>query len=326
MDGWSTTLVLVGLYESLAGIRKTGPAVTAPATWRTALHAAGIRDEGRRSDYSRCAQFIRGRDTVPYLGVRVLAPPAMQPHLLAGLAFANRTDDLADGGDGPLAQARLADWLAQARRGVSDDSCPYPIVRAFVNSVTVRGLCPSWMRRFLDAAEREPAFAGFADETQFGQYVDRYTWPLLMCSAGLQYQGGPSDEAARIWRAYAEFAQRLDFLNDLRADLADGRLCLPADALTLHTVNRSDLEQGRDTRNVRALLRDMCARARIVLKEARAVLQVCDPGQVVAARSLLVLQERQLEDINRSGARILQRPVGFHPPTMVRAMLAALRT
>lgn len=316
----------MGLYESLAVIRKTGPAVTALATWRTALDAAGIHEEGQRSDYSRCAQFIRDRDTVPYLGVRVLAPPGMQPHLLAGLAFANRTDDLADAGNSELAQTRLADWLAQARRGVSDESCPYPIVRAFVNSVTVRRLCPSWMRRLLDAAELEPDFAGFADEAEFGQYVDRYTWPLLMCSAGLQYQGGPSDEAARIWRGYAEFAQRLDFLNDLRADLADGRLCLPADALTLHGVERSDLEQGRDTRNVRALLQDMCARARTVLNEARAVLRVCDPGQLVAARSLLVLQERQLEDIHRSTARVLHRPVGFHPPTMVRAMLAALRT
>ncbi|MFG2059591.1 squalene/phytoene synthase family protein [Micromonospora sp. NPDC048930] len=317
----------MGLYESLASIRKTGrAAATTLTTWPTALDAAGIHEEGQRSDYSRSAQFIRDRDTVPYLGVRVLAPPAMQPHLLAGLAFANRTDDLADAGNSELARARLADWLAQSRRGVSDDSCPYPIVRAFVNSVTVRGLDPSWMRTFLDAAEQEPDFAGFADEADFGQYVDRYTWPLLMCSAGLQYQGGPSDEAARIWRAYAEFAQRLDILNDLRADLTDGRLCLPADALTLHSVDRADLEQGRDTRNVRALLQDMCTRTRTVLKEARTVLEVCDPGQLIATRLLLLLQERQLEDINRSGPRILRRPVGFHPPTMVRAMLGTLRT
>ncbi|MGC1215710.1 MAG: hypothetical protein WA890_31190 [Micromonospora sp.] len=53
---------------------------------------------------------------------------------------------------------------------------------------------------------------------------------------------------------------------------------------------------------------------------------MCDPGQFVAARSLLVLQERQLEDFNRSGPRILRRPVGFHPLTMVRAMLGTLRT
>jgi 15-cis-phytoene synthase len=296
------------------------------ATWRTALDAAGIGGERRRLDYTRCAQFIRDRDTGPYIGARVLGPLAMQPHLLAGLAFANRTDDLADGGNNVLAQGRRADWLAQARRGVSDDSCPYPILRAYVNSVTVRGLCPSWMLRLLDAAELEPDFAGFASEAEFGQYVDRYTWPLLMCSAGLQYLGGPSDEVARTWRAYAEFAQRLDFLNDLRADLADGRLCLPADALTLHGVTRSDLEQNRDSTNVRALLRDMCVRARTALKEARAVLEVCDPGQLVAARSLLVLQERQLDDIQRSGARILQRPVGFHRLTMVRTMLSALRT
>jgi phytoene synthase len=295
------------------------------ATWRTALDAAGIVGGRQRLDYTRCAQFVRNRDTGPYFGARVLSPPAMQPHLLAGLAFANRTDDLADGGNTVLAQARLGDWLAQARRRVSDNSCPYPILRAYLNSVTVRGLCPSWMLRLLNAAELEPDFAGFANEAEFGQYVDRYTWPLLMCSAGLQYQGGPSDEVARTWRAYAEFAQRLDFLNDLRADLADGRLYLPADALTLHGVTRDDLEQSRDTANVRALLQDMCGRARTVLEEARAVLDVCDSGQLVAARSLLVLQERQLDDILHSRARILQRPVGFHRPTMVRTILNALR-
>jgi 15-cis-phytoene synthase len=300
--------------------------VTPLATWRTTLEAADIGDERLRLDYSRCARFIRERDIGPYVGVRVLAPPALQPHLLAGLAFANRTDDLADAGTSRDAQARRADWLTQARRGVSDDSCPYPIVRAFVNSMTVRGLCPSWMRRLLDAAELEPDFAGFADEAEFGQYVDRYTWPLLMCSAGLQYQDGLSDEAARTWRAYADFAQRLDFLNDLRADLEAGRLCLPADALTEHAVARSDLEQGRDTRDVRALLQDMCARAHTALKEARAVLEVCDPGQLVAARSLLALQERQLNDIRRSRTRILLRPVGFHRATMLRTMLGALLT
>ncbi|MGC1214315.1 MAG: squalene/phytoene synthase family protein [Micromonospora sp.] len=259
--------------------------MTLLASWRMALDAADISSERRRSDYSHCARFIRSRDTVPYLGVRVLAPPAMQPHLLAGLAFANRTDDLADRCGDDRALARLADWLAHARRQASDDSCPYPIVRAFVNSVTVRGLCPSWMRHLLDAAELEPDFAGFANEAEFSQYVDRYTWPLLMCSAGLQYEGGPSDEVAHVWRGYAEFAQRLDLLNDLRADLAEGRLCLPGDALTLHGVTRSDLEQGRDTRNVRALLQDMCGRARTALEEARAVLEVCDPSQLIAARS-----------------------------------------
>jgi phytoene synthase len=300
--------------------------MTALATWRTALDAADIRGERLRLDYTRCAQFIRERDTGPYVGVRLMAPPAMQPHLLAGLAFANRTDDLADAGNSGPAQARRADWLARARREAPDDSCPYPIVRAFMNSATVRGLCPSWTRRLLDAAELEPAFAGFADEAEFGQYVDRYTWPLLMCSAGLQYQGGPSDEAARTWRSYAEFAQRLDFLNDLRADLEAGRLCLPADALTEHAVARSDLEQGRDTPDVRALLQDMCARARAALKEARAVVDVCDPGQLTAARSLLALQERQLDDIRSSRARILHRPVGYHIPTMVRTMLAAVLT
>ncbi|MFE9650622.1 phytoene/squalene synthase family protein [Streptomyces sp. NPDC006365] len=296
------------------------------ATWRTALEAADIRGERLRQDYTQCARFIRDRDTGPYAGVRVLAPPALQPHLLAGLAFANRTDDLADGGNTELAQARRADWLAQARREVSDGSCPYPIVRAFVNSMTVRGLCPSWMRRLLDAAELEPDFTGFADEAEFGQYVDRYTWPLLMCSAGLQYRGGPDDAAARTWRAYAEFAQRLDFINDLRADLAAGRLCMPADALALHAVARSELEQGRDTANVRALLQDMCTRAHTALESARGVLEVCDPEQLVAARTLLTLQERQLNDIGSSRARILRRPVGFHVPTMVRIMLGALRT
>ncbi|MFG2026324.1 phytoene/squalene synthase family protein [Streptomyces sp. NPDC048825] len=298
--------------------------MTTLATWRTALEAADIGGEQLRLDYTRCAKFIRDRDTGPYVGVRVLAPLALQPHLLAGLAFANRTDDLADAGNSRLAQARRADWLAQARRGASDDSCPYPIVQAFVNSITVRGLCPSWMRRLLDAAELKPDFAGFADEAEFGQYVDRYTWPLLMCSAGLQYQGGPSDEAARTWRAYADFAQRLDFLNDLRADLEAGRLCLPADALTEHAVARSDLEQSRDTPDVRALLQDMCDRTHAALKEARGVLEVCDPGQLIAARSLLARQERQLNDIRSSRTRILHRPVGFHPATMLRTMLGAL--
>ncbi|MFC4463583.1 phytoene/squalene synthase family protein [Streptomyces xiangluensis] len=300
--------------------------MTTLATWRTALEAADIGGEHLRLDYTRCAKFIRDRDTGPYVGVRVLAPPALQPHLLAGLAFANRTDDLADAGNSRLAQARRADWLAQARRGVSDDSCPYPIVRAFVNSITVRGLCPSWMRRLLDAAELEPDFAGFADEAEFGQYVDRYTWPLLMCSAGLQYQSGPSEETARTWRAYADFAQRLDFLNDLRADLEAGRLCLPADALTEHAVARSDLEQGRDTPDVRALLQDMCDRTHTALKEARGVLEVCEPGQLIAARSLLALQERQLNDIRNSRTRVLHRPVGFHRATMLRTMLGALLT
>jgi hypothetical protein len=49
------------------------------ATWRTALDAAGIGGEQQRLDYTRCAQFIRDRDTGPYIGARLLGPPATGP-------------------------------------------------------------------------------------------------------------------------------------------------------------------------------------------------------------------------------------------------------
>ncbi|MFJ9753024.1 squalene/phytoene synthase family protein [Streptomyces chartreusis] len=138
--------------------------------------------------------------------------------------------------------------------------------------------------------------------------------------------GGIPDQAAAAWRHHAEAAQRIDFLADLAHDLQDGRLFLPADMLAQHDVTRQDLHWRENDEKVRALLTDLCARARASLNRAAAVIDVCPPSFATAARVILTLQHRQLDDIAAAGTDLLVRTIGYNPIAAAPAVMRALAT
>ncbi|GAA1408674.1 hypothetical protein GCM10009639_58650 [Kitasatospora putterlickiae] len=102
--------------------------------------------------------------------------------------------------------------------------------------------------------------------------MDGYSLPGFMVVAALL--GPPGDQSAyrAACRTFIDGSQRLDFVNDLAEDLADGRLTVPVRLLERHGVTRAELERADDRPAVRALLGELLDAADRALAEGRAVI------------------------------------------------------
>lgn len=289
-------------------------------SWRTTLTAAGISGTRLRQDHTHAARRVLRREPAPYLTLRLLAAPPLVPWLTTGLAFMNRVDDTAETGTRQERATALADLAAQVGTALETGQSPDPLLRAYAHAADARGLPAHWVTRFLrGAATAEAGFDGFATEEDFQHYLDAYAWPGLLVFTGLQYRGGPDAEQAAGWRRFVDAAQRVDFLADLAGDLREGRLCIPRARLAAHSVTRADLERGRDTPAVRALLADETARARTALDAGADILDLTEPGLRPVVATLRELMAHQLTAVERAGAAALRRDTGY-------GLLAPLRT
>ncbi|MBT2482666.1 squalene/phytoene synthase family protein [Streptomyces sp. ISL-94] len=293
-------------------------------SWRTTLTAAGISGTRLREDYTHAARRVLRREPAPYLALRLLAAPPLVPWLAAGLAFMNLVDDVAETGTPPQRAAALAALTEQVDAALTSGDSSDPVLRAYAHAVHSRALPPHWVSRFLEgAATAEAGFDGFATEEDFQAYLDAYAWPGVLVFTGLQYQGGPDPEQAAGWRRFVDAAQRVDFLADLAGDLADGRLCIPRDRLAEHSVTRADLEQGRDTPAVRALLADETRRARAALDATDGHLGLAAPGLRPVVATMLQLMAQQLTAVERAGTTAVRRDTGYGLVAPLRILLRA---
>ncbi|MFD6875563.1 MULTISPECIES: phytoene/squalene synthase family protein [unclassified Streptomyces] len=289
-------------------------------SWRTTLTGAGISAPRPRADYTHAARRVLRREPAPYLTLRLLAAPPLVPALVAGLAFMNRVDDVAENGGPAVRASGLAALTERTEAALATGDSPDPLLRAYAHAVRGRGLPVDRVTRFLEgAATAEATFDGFATERDFQDYLDAYAWPGVMVFTGLQYQGGPDEEQAMGWRRFVDAAQRVDFLADLAGDLADGRLCVPRDRLAEHGVTRADLEAARDTPAVRGLLAAECLRARTALRAAEGIVDLAEPGLRPVVTTMTELMGHQLTAVERAGTRALRKDVGY-------GLVAPLRT
>jgi phytoene synthase len=127
----------------------------------------------------------------------------------------------------------------------------------------------------------------------------------------LQYEGGGDAVFRARCRSFAEGLQRLDFLTDLTEDLGEGRLYLPQEDLDRFGVTRAALEQGQDGAAVGELVAFTCHRTRQALMGSRALLDSTAPSFRPLQRALLDLADHQLSRVERSGASITRRAVGY---------------
>ncbi|MER5862474.1 squalene/phytoene synthase family protein [Kitasatospora sp. NPDC002040] len=286
------------------------------------MTAAAVTGAGLRSDYTAAARRVLRREQAPYLALRLLAAPPLVPYLVSGLAFMNLVDDVAE--QHPDRLPELGERVAAALGGGRSAD---PVLRAYGHAVRTRGLPGEWVTRFLaGAATAEAGFSGFGTEQDYQRYLDAYSLPGLVVFSGLQYEGGPDREQAEGLRRFVDAAQRVDFLADLAGDLAAGRLCIPRERLAEFGVDRAELEQGRDTAGVRALLADQRGRARAALTAAADVSGLAAPGLRPVLRAMTELMAHQLAAVERAGPGALRRDVGYGVLAPLRILARARRS
>ncbi|WP_369275830.1 squalene/phytoene synthase family protein [Streptomyces sp. R11] len=257
--------------------------------------------------------------------MRLLFPPELQPHVLTACAFVGHTDDLCDNGPVHGRADALYQWADQTRDALETGRSRQPLLAAYICTLQARQMPHTWTHTFLQGIVHDLSFHGFPTETDYQAYVDRITWPALMTTVGLLHPGGPAEETSAYWRRFADACQRLDFLADLAEDLRAGKLCLPQEDLDRHDVTRADLELGRDSPQLRALIAHTCTRARASLTDASTVLfRISSPIHHPLLHTLLELQRHRLDAIERRGSSLPRRPVGYGVLRPARTLLHAL--
>ncbi|MFD8787006.1 phytoene/squalene synthase family protein [Kitasatospora sp. NPDC059599] len=255
--------------------------------WERALDAAGVHDPGLRADYGRQRQQVARYKREVTLAAGLLLPDRTVPHVIAAAAFMHRTDTLLD--SGPLAERRAASarWQRSVAESLAAGRTDDPELRPLLNSVAAHPALRDRALDFLAATDADLDFAGFATEEEYQDYVDGYSLPGFMVVAGLLGPDGDQAAFRAACRTYIDAAQRLDFVNDLAEDLAEGRLTIPEQTLREYGVTRADLEGGRDLPAVRALLGDLLDRADRTLAEGRAVVALVPAVHRPMVRCLL---------------------------------------
>ncbi|WP_433623655.1 squalene/phytoene synthase family protein [Nocardia sp. CA-120079] len=278
-------------------------------TWRRCLDAAGVRGDIARADYSAAERYVRRRNFVNWVPARVLAPPESQPHMAAAGALMRYTDDLCDTGPAAGRAQRFEEWVDHVGTALETGSSGLPLVRAYVHSVGLLDLSREWIDTYMAGTRVDLDFPGFAQEADYRRYVDTVVLPSSMVFFGsLMPRRVLEQSFTSTVRLISDASQRVDDLTDLFEDLRGGRLRLPVSDLDRHGVTRADLEQGRDTPGVRALLSATASSARASLVESERILGEIPPDYRPLIRFIIGLFHKRLDDVEARGAAVIRRP------------------
>ncbi|KQV11862.1 MULTISPECIES: squalene/phytoene synthase family protein [unclassified Kitasatospora] len=279
-------------------------------SWEPALDAAGVHDPGLRAQYGRQRHQVTEYKREMAAAAGLLLPYAMIPHVIAAAAFMHRTDTLQD--SGPLADRRTssARWEREVSKSLATGHSDNPELRPLLNSIVSHPVLRDRVADYLAAAATDLDFTGFDTEDDYQRYVDGYSLPAFMVVAALLGPDGDQSAYRSACRTFIDASQRLDFVNDLAEDLADGRLTIPVRTLEEHGVTRADLEQARPLPGVLTLLTDQLDQVDRTLADAEAVVDLVPAGHQPLLRCIIGIDKLTSTAARSAGTALLHHPAG----------------
>lgn len=228
--------------------------------------------------YARCLSDARTHyENFPVASVLISAQ--MRPHVAAVYAFARAADDFADEGDwSPDERLRLLSrWrerLAQASAGLGPGEAPGPGEPAHAQAIFV-ALGASIRTLGLPVALFEDLLSAFAQDVRVTRYD---TWDSLLdyCRRSanpvgrlvLRIGGYANPRLDEMSDAVCTALQLTNFWQDMKQDLARGRMYLPRDVQAASGADRSDLTHGL-TEAWRRAIQDVVERTRQLFDAGR---------------------------------------------------------
>ncbi|BCK53741.1 presqualene diphosphate synthase HpnD [Nocardia wallacei] len=214
----------------------------------------------RTEAYAECERITRTEAKNFYYGIRLL-PPDKRSALCALYALARRIDDI---GDGDLAPAAKTEALAGLRKQLDDPAGQDdPVLLAVADTARRYPVPLSAFGELIDGVQMDVDGVGYADFAELTTYC--------RCVAGavgrlcLSVFGTGADPRAPLFADQLGIAlQQTNILRDIREDLGNGRVYLPADELDRYGVRLElDATGALDDPDGRlaALIRDAAERA-----------------------------------------------------------------
>ena len=241
----------------------------------------------------------------------LLCPAALRPAIEAIYAFARTADDLADEGDASPAErletlsAYRADLAATA---AGRPASAWPQVFEALHAAIVRHQLPiELLDALLDAFIQDVTVHRYADRPALLDYCRRSANPVGRLLLHLYGVGG-SENLARS-DAICTALQLANFWQDLGVDTRRGRLYVPEADCRRHGVDPLELLAGKDSAAVHALVADVVAWARELMRFGAPLVHAVPGRAGWELRGVVQGGLRILEKVDRlDGATLLQRP------------------
>jgi phytoene synthase len=260
------------------------------------------------------------RDTSFYYSFLVL-PPRKRRAIIAVWDFCRAVDDAVDEApEGANVHERLSLWRDElaACYAPSGDGPDTPQGRALQPYIRDFNLPRRPFEDLIDGVEMDLAHARYQTFAELAGYCRRVASAVgLVCVEIFGYH----DASARAYAVDLGMALQLtNIIRDVSADLAQGRIYLPAEDMARFRVTGEDLRAGRMTPAVSSLMRFECERARFYYTKAAATLPPADRRNLLAAEIMGAIYFEILRRIEQSGYDVFTRRIRV--PRLYRAVTA----
>ncbi|GGY13381.1 hypothetical protein GCM10010384_18900 [Streptomyces djakartensis] len=282
-------------------------------------------DPSLRAAYRLCRRLTREQDPAEYALIQ-LVPAPLRPALHALWAAANALDDLGDDRTVPAAEraARVEAWIAALHRELATGAGPDPVRHALVDTAN---------RWRLDLSELRDAMIQVRDDTRGRRFDDWAAWRawgrenLLpwfgQVRAVFDRAGVPVALRLDTRESYEEFLDGVrltDILTDLSADLAQGDLLLPDEALGRYPGSAADLAERRWSPAVAGLITHLTGLARQWVTQD-GLTRGMHPGPATVLHTMAALLHAQLDAVDSAGPDLLRAQP--RPSLLTRARILA---
>lgn len=239
-----------------------------------------------------CLDIVRRLDHDRFL-TALLAPAEKRARLIALYAFNAEIARTRETVSEPmLGQIRLQ-WWREAVEGIAQGEVRgHEAAVALAETWTREGFPAAGLIALIDARERDLDETPFEDMAALETYAEE-TSSRLMALAALALGG--SRNASEVIRLAGIAYALTGLLRALPAHAAQGRLYLPLDLLRRHDVDPHRIFTGEMSDGLREIVKEIAARARLLLTEARALTRI--DGKILPALLPASLCDRYLEMI-----------------------------
>ena len=260
-----------------------------------------------RRAYRHCEQVTRHAAANFFYGIRLLPAPKRRA-MCAVYAFARQVDDI---GDGALdAERKLAD-LAAARASLAavDPDADDPVLAALGHARRRFPLPLDALDDLIAGVEMDVRGTRFETFDELVLYCRRVAGSIgRLCLA--IFQPARPGEAVTLADDLGVAMQLTNILRDVREDLGNGRVYLPAEDLRRFGIE--DLFSAGDE-PLTDLVRFEAARARAWFDQGLRLLPLLDSRSASCVLAMTGIYRRILERIERQPGEVLKRRVSLPP-------------
>ncbi len=261
--------------------------------------------------YAECERIMTHAAKNFSYGIRLLSPDK-RGALAAVYAFSRRIDDI---GDGPLPPAEKLRLLDEARRDVkaigsrSDD----PVLLALGDASARLPIPVGAFLELIEGCELDVRDAGIASFPELLHYCRCVAGSIGRLSTGV-FEAREPATAEPLADSLGVALQLTNILRDIREDLGNGRIYLPADELdAAGVVLRLDAHGNvaDDGGRVVKVIREQVARAETWYADGLRLLPLLDRRSAASCAAMAGIYHRLLHRIARDPQAVLHRRISL---------------